>query len=53
MNRESRTLSGFFENNVLGPKHVENDGRSHVDRPKVVGFTPYLAGMLKTMIAIC
>ena len=37
---------------VLAPKHVENDGRSHVERPKVMGFTPYLAGMLKTMIAI-
>ena len=37
---------------MLAPKHVENDGRSHVDRPKVMGFTPYLAGMLKTMIAL-
>ena len=37
---------------MLAPKHVENDGGSHVDRPKVAGFTPYLAGMLKTMIAI-
>ena len=37
---------------VLAPKHVENDGLSHVDRPKVMGFTPYLAGMLKTIIAI-
>lgn len=37
---------------MLAPKHVENDGRSHVDRPKVMGFAPYLAEMLKTMIAI-
>jgi hypothetical protein len=27
MHRESRTLRGFFD--------VENDGRSHVDRPKL------------------
>ena len=42
----------FWEYLVLAPKHVENDGRSRVDRPKVAGFTPYLAGMLKAMIAI-
>lgn len=42
----------FLENHTIAPKHVENDGRLHVDRPKVKGFTPYLVGMLKTMIAI-
>ena len=50
-----KNLTWFFWKqhfSVLAPKHVENDGRSHVDRPKVMGFTPYLAGMLKTMIAI-
>ena len=32
------------------PKHVENDGIIGCSSPKVVGFTPYLAEILKTMV---